>query len=221
MVYHVSVGALNTNCWIYPLEDIPSGRGKAACIIDPGGDAPDINACLESNQLYPAYILISHGHFDHIAALPEVLDYWKNKDVKPVVAISKDDACYLGKDAYQFHCASMKACFGNTAFLDMQWKNMPPPDIILQEGSTIAAFTVLHLPGHSQGSIGFYNKAEKLLFSGDTLFQCGVGRTDLPGGDSEELAKSLNRLFTLPPETIVYAGHGASTSIGKEIARMN
>jgi len=110
----------------------------------------------------------------------------------------------------------MKAALGNTSLMDMGWSEMPSADILLEEGSTIGPFTVLHLPGHTPGSVAFWDKSEGVLFSGDTLFADGYGRTDLPGGDSAAMAKSLRRLFELDEDIEVYPGHGRTTTIGRD-----
>jgi glyoxylase-like metal-dependent hydrolase (beta-lactamase superfamily II) len=93
---------------------------------------------------------------------------------------------------------------------------MPSPTRLLSDGDTIGPFTLLHLPGHTAGSAGFFLEKEKCIFSGDTLFKAGMGRTDLPGGDFYRLQQSLRRLFTLDREVTIYPGHGPVTSIGRE-----
>jgi glyoxylase-like metal-dependent hydrolase (beta-lactamase superfamily II) len=93
---------------------------------------------------------------------------------------------------------------------------MPEADILLEEGSQIGAFTVLHLPGHTQGSAAFWDKEAGALFTGDTLFKNGYGRTDLPGSSKESLIKSIDRLFKMDPDTAVFPGHDGTTTIGLE-----
>jgi len=213
----IVVGALGTNCWIVPLADpsIPlhDGKdGKKPCaVIDPGEDAPAILSRLERRGLYPRYILLTHGHFDHIAALPEVAAAFGGA---AEVAIHRDDAAYLGAGAYQRHRRVFSGESG--AYLDSLWKDMPEPARLLAEGDTIGPFQVLHLPGHTPGSAGFYDQAGGRLFSGDTLFRAGVGRTDLSGGDEAALQRSLLRLFALDGNVAVYPGHGPATTIGRE-----
>jgi glyoxylase-like metal-dependent hydrolase (beta-lactamase superfamily II) len=221
MIENLILGSLSTNCWIISLEkDAPAWQGlNAAAIVDPADDAVDINACLEKNNLYPRYILITHGHFDHIAALPDIVEFWRAKNAPLEIAVSQEDACYLGKEAYNFHHESMKACFGTSQFLDSLWKPMPEPDMLLHEGSTVGPFAVMHLPGHSAGSIAFHDKKNHYIVSGDTLFKDGVGRTDLPGGNWEQLNESLRRLMAMPPDTVVFPGHGPTTTIGRESGR--
>jgi glyoxylase-like metal-dependent hydrolase (beta-lactamase superfamily II) len=93
---------------------------------------------------------------------------------------------------------------------------MPSPTRLLAEGDTIGPFTVLHLPGHTPGSVGFFRESEGALFSGDTLFRDGSGRTDLPGGNSNHLEESLHRLMAMDADILVYPGHGEATTIGAE-----
>jgi glyoxylase-like metal-dependent hydrolase (beta-lactamase superfamily II) len=90
---------------------------------------------------------------------------------------------------------------------------------LLTEGDVVGPFTTLHLPGHTPGSVAFWDKEAKILFSGDTLFKGDYGRTDLPGGSEPTLIASLKRLFTLDGEIKVYPGHDSATSIGREAAR--
>jgi glyoxylase-like metal-dependent hydrolase (beta-lactamase superfamily II) len=93
---------------------------------------------------------------------------------------------------------------------------MPSPDRLLEEGEKIGPFTVLHLPGHTRGSAVFYDRAEDVLFSGDTLFRGDYGRTDLPGGNDGQIRESLKRLLAMESAVKVYPGHGPVTAIGEE-----
>jgi glyoxylase-like metal-dependent hydrolase (beta-lactamase superfamily II) len=134
------------------------------------------------------------------------------------IAIHLEDAEYLGPNSYPVHCRSFSAAVGNSAYIDTLWENMPSPGRTLAEGDSIGPFTVLHLPGHTPGSIGLWDQKEGVLFSGDTLFDGSYGRTDLPGGNEIQLFASLKRLLALDAplceESIqVYPGHGPATSI--------
>ncbi|MDR2501343.1 MAG: MBL fold metallo-hydrolase [Treponema sp.] len=219
------VGAIATNCWILPLDaadgndaQTPSPEGPRPCvIIDPGEEAETILAQLRKLRWYPAYILLTHGHYDHLAALPELLAKTSAEAKAPVIAIHREDASYLGSGAYQLHRQSFAAA-GGQAYVEQLWRPMPSPDRLLQEGDRIGPFTTLHLPGHTPGSIGFYLEAQKILFSGDTLFQAGIGRTDLPGGDQTLLDQSLERLLAMDGDIVVYPGHGDATTIQAERA---
>jgi glyoxylase-like metal-dependent hydrolase (beta-lactamase superfamily II) len=207
-VSQLVVGPIATNCWIYPLGE------KKAAIIDPGDQAGKIISRLEQLSLVPRYILLTHGHFDHIAALPQLAQAFAA--IKPQIAIHRLDSHYLGAEAYSSQIISAKAAMGDTSFIDDDWREMPPADILLDEGAVIGPFTVLHVPGHTEGSAAFWDKDEGLLFSGDTLFRGAYGRTDLPGGSEAAIIASLNRLFTMEANTVVYPGHGGTTTIGRE-----
>jgi glyoxylase-like metal-dependent hydrolase (beta-lactamase superfamily II) len=207
------VGAIETNCYIVPLE-----KG-GAIVIDPGDDSNEIIEKLRTLNAVPRYILLTHGHLDHIAALPKLIAHYAAKNIHCEIMIHKEDAGFLGEGAYQKHCASFRPIIGgDTSFINGLWEESPEPTKTLEDGDIIEQFKVIHLPGHSSGSVGFYDVANGILISGDTLFNCGVGRTDLPESDYDKLEESLRRLFTLPPETKVYPGHGASTTIGREAA---
>jgi glyoxylase-like metal-dependent hydrolase (beta-lactamase superfamily II) len=210
-VRHVTVGDIATNCWIYSL-------GSICAVIDPGADADRIIALLARIRMRPSYILLTHGHFDHIAALPALYAAYASGP-RPVIAIHALDQEYLGPASLQVHRRSFAAAAGNSDYVDALWEDMPAPDRLLEDGEAAGPFTVIHLPGHTRGSAAFYDKSEGILFSGDTLFRGDYGRTDLPGGNAEEIRKSLGRLLAMDKNIKVYPGHGPATTIGEEAAR--
>jgi len=230
-ITHLAVGLLATNCWIYPLGE------KEAAVIDPGAEEDLIVTTLNKLNLYPRYILLTHGHFDHIAALPELAAVYTGnaqsaphfapqsapQTAPPQIAIHKFDSKYLGAEAYKVHRPNIEAAMGNTSYVDVFLpagkKEMPQADIILEEGSTIGPFTVLHLPGHTGGSVAFWDKDEGVIFTGDTLFEGAYGRTDLPDGNEQDIYASLRRLFAMDGNIKVYPGHGRTTTIAREAAR--
>jgi glyoxylase-like metal-dependent hydrolase (beta-lactamase superfamily II) len=211
LIPHVTVGDIQTNCWLYPLQSDPAGGAafRPCALVDPGAEAGRIIAALHKFRLKPAYILLTHGHFDHLAALPALAAAYSEAPI----AIHRLDGKYLGPGAYEVHCRSFAAAGGGSSYIDSLWEDMPSPGLLLEEGSVIGPFTVLHLPGHTPGSVGFYDKNGKALFSGDTLFQGTWGRTDLPGGDEEQIMASLKRLLAMDRDITVYPGHGNVTRI--------
>ena len=204
------VGPISTNCWIYPFGE------KTAIVIDPGDEPKLIISTLKEFGLSPKYILLTHGHFDHIAAIKDLADEYPMAEI----AIHSADAHYLGADSYKSHCLSVSGAFGASSFLDMYFpaakQGLPPAKHLLEEADTIGPFTVIHLPGHTPGSVAFWDESEKVLFSGDTLFAGGYGRCDLPGGDETKLLDSLKRLFAMDAGIRVFPGHGSATTIGQE-----
>jgi glyoxylase-like metal-dependent hydrolase (beta-lactamase superfamily II) len=193
-------------------------------VIDPGDEGGRIIALLDRLKLIPAYILLTHGHFDHIGAVPFLAEEYRGRcrgDCK--IAIHAADAEYLGPDSRSAHNRSFIAAGGDTASLQAIYRekirnDMPPPDRALEEGDTVGPFTVLHLPGHTPGSIGLWDKKEGVLFSGDTLFCGDYGRTDLPGGSETQMFASLKRLSTLDGGIRVFPGHGPATTIEREVS---
>lgn len=199
IVERILVGPLQTNCYV--VADELNGKGV---IIDPGGDAGKILKIVNKLGVKISMVINTHGHFDHIMANKSIIEA-----TGAPLAIHKEDENLLRKG-------------GGLLFLGFI-ASSPPPDLYLQEGDVVkigqAYLAVLHTPGHSPGSISLYSPEENILFSGDVLFYMGVGRWDFPGGDYHVLMDSIQRkLLTLPDETVVYPGHGPSTTIGQEKA---
>jgi glyoxylase-like metal-dependent hydrolase (beta-lactamase superfamily II) len=213
------VGDLGVNCWIVfsggpgnPAGDSAGNSVPYCGLIDPGEDARLIIARLESISLRPSHILLTHGHFDHIAALPDLHAAYPEAPI----AIHRGDAPYLGPASLDLHRRSFFAVAGDSSYIDALWKPMPGADMELEEGDRIGPFKVLSTPGHSPGSAAFLLEDQKILFSGDTLFKGNCGRVDLPGGDWQEIEKSLRRLLALDGDITVLPGHGDSTTIAAE-----
>jgi glyoxylase-like metal-dependent hydrolase (beta-lactamase superfamily II) len=209
------VGPIATNCWIYPLDE------KNAAVVDPGEEAPVIINTLKKLDLIPSYILLTHSHFDHIAALQPLAAAFSSDNLQ--IAIHSQDSQYLGVEAYDTQSKSIKAAMGDTSLIDAMWpvdarKSMPSATSLLKEGDKIGPFTVLHLPGHTPGSAAFWDKENGILFTGDVLFEGTYGRTDLPGGNEKEMFTSLRRLFEMDGKIMVFPGHGDTTTIGREAA---
>ena len=215
----LTVGDIGTNCWLYALEPNPDSSGKQPCVvIDPGDEAALIISRIRELKWFPRYILLTHGHYDHLAALPDLAETFRGEGegTFPQIGIHRLDAHYLGKDSLEVHRSSMTAAGGSAAYVDALWKPLPRADILFEEGGLAGPFTVMHLPGHTPGSAAFYDEKAGVLFSGDTLFMGSWGRTDLPGGNEMQLYQSLKRLLAMNEETVVCPGHGPATSVKDE-----
>ena len=193
----MEVGPLAVNCYLVGEE-----AGRDGIIIDPGADAGSILKRVKALGLDIKSIVLTHAHFDHIGAL---------KDVKEAtgaeIAIHTDDARYLQS--------------GELFSFDFGFSFSPPPtpDRLLKDGDSLdlgrLRFLVLHTPGHTPGGICLLG--EGVVFTGDTLFYSGIGRTDLTGGNFNNLMNSIRlKLMALPDDTAVYPGHGPKSTIGEE-----
>ncbi|MDY6822030.1 MAG: MBL fold metallo-hydrolase [Deferribacterota bacterium] len=192
----LTVGPLLENCIIY-------SKNEKCIIFDPGDEAHKIISYIEENNLKPQFILNTHGHYDHIGAVKSLQDKY-------------NIPFYLHRDDHYLLDASVVA-----AFLGITNIEMPKEVREIKEGEVFTLeddeFRAIHTPGHSKGSMCFYNEKEGILISGDTLFYLSIGRTDLPGGDYNSLITSVkNKLFILPDSTKVYPGHERPTTIGFE-----
>jgi hydroxyacylglutathione hydrolase len=192
----IIVGQLEVNCYIASDE-----KTLEAVIVDPGDEFERIAGLIDSVGVTPVTILFTHAHYDHICASKELQDRYEC----PFVMHEEE-----------------KTTYEMTKRMCLAWgyepEDFPPPDMTVKNGDKIrlgeVCLEVVHTPGHSPGSICIYG--ERFLFSGDTLFRGSVGRTDLPGGSTEKLIRSLKSLVTLPPDTRVLCGHGEETTLREE-----
>lgn len=174
-------------------------------IIDPGGDEEKILAVCEQEGLVPEYIVNTHGHPDHVCGNAKI-----KQATGARIAMHEADADFFVRPEVENY------------FSMLGLPASPPADEKIKDGDTVVvgtlSFSVIHTPGHTPGGICLYRPSD--LFTGDTLFAGGVGRTDFPGGDTRELLRSIReRLLGLPPETRVWPGHGyggVRSSIGEE-----
>lgn len=197
------------------IKELPSGPFEtnayvAACpttrhaaIIDPAPDSfASITQFVESQNITPKAILLTHSHWDHIADVAPL----KTKYQIPVYIHSLDAPNLESPGADKLPC-----------WIDIQGVS---PSVLLEDGSTFTigqlAFEALHTPGHTPGGVCFYCPSEKTLFSGDTLFKGTIGNLSFPTGRPDLMWPSLARLATLPPNTRVFPGHGPATTIGQE-----
>lgn len=182
---------------------------KLCCIIDPGcyfaSEEIELRNFIEQNELTPKYLLNTHCHLDHIFG-----NRFVHKTFGLLLHLHQ-----LEKQVLDFGPVSGQ-------MWQLPFDNYDGELIFFEEGDIIKLGTdeleILFTPGHSPGHVCFYNKMGKFIIGGDVLFNGSVGRTDLPGGDFETLEQSIKtKLFTLPPDVIVYPGHGSSTTIGDEM----
>ncbi|MBN1412248.1 MAG: MBL fold metallo-hydrolase [Spirochaetales bacterium] len=216
MIKRVIVGIIGTNCYIFYNEK------KNCIIIDPGGNETEIIADIKNLGLKPLAIVLTHGHFDHIAATGKLKEYYAGRGVNVSVAIHEADSMYLGENAGRIN-KSVVSLFGfeGEKMFQRYFPRMPSADLFLKENDAVfdSGLMVLETPGHTKGGICLYSEKDGLLFSGDTLFCGGIGRSDLPGGNENLLVNSIkSKLLILPPETTVYPGHGPTTTISNEIS---
>ncbi len=195
----LTVGMVMTNCYIGYNDDT-----REAFIVDPGDDARRISQAVREQKLNVKGILLTHGHFDHIMAVPEL----KEEFGAPVYAHEAEEA--LLEDTQMNLSAPW---VGRALSLSAER--------LLKDGERLelAGFEIqaIHTPGHTAGGVSYYLAAEQALFSGDTLFRGSYGRVDLPTASGADIARSINeKLLPLPEETAVYPGHERETTIGHE-----
>ena len=195
---HIVVGVFAENCWV-----IGSRRTGEGIVIDPGDQPEDILALAKDMGVNVKVIANTHAHIDHILGVRGVQE--------------KTDAKFLLHE--QDLEIARGAARGAAQMLGKEVQPPPDPDAFLSDGDVVEVdglkLQVIHTPGHTQGSIAFYT--EGMLFSGDTLFRGSVGRTDLPGGNQQqEIASIVDKLLTLPDDTVVLPGHMEETRIEHE-----
>lgn len=198
MVRGIVVGVFAENCWV-----IGSRRTSEGIVIDPGDQPDEILALARDMGVNIKTIANSHAHLDHILGV---------RGVHEATGAS-----------FAFHQSDLEIAKGAAQsaarMLGQEIEPPPAPDRFLADGDEVEVdglkLQVIHTPGHTQGSIAFYT--EGMLFSGDTLFRGSIGRTDLPGGNYEqEMASIVDKLLTLPEDTVVLPGHMEETRIGVE-----
>lgn len=200
MIETVVTGQMAANCYLVFDED--SGL---CTILDPGDDADYISQYLNDLKLKPEQIVATHGHFDHLMAVQELrLSY-------SIPFLMTEEDSFLLKEM-----RSSAKHFG-----DFDPGPPPPIDMKLPFSGEVemagAKFEVIPTPGHTPGSVSLYNLEAGVLLAGDVIFAGGgIGRYDFSYSDEKELRKSIDKLLTLPKETIVYPGHGPLTTIGQE-----
>lgn len=193
----ITVGTSGTNCYI-----VYDQHGGEASVIDPGAEADKILRFLAEKELRVKNIFLTHGHFDHILAVQQV----QEKTGARIVIHAEDAHCLQSSHA-ALYSSIMREPF-----------RVSKADICLHGGEKTIVGTVeaefVHTPGHTPGSVCIV--MDNVIFTGDTIFEGDVGRTDLPGGSASSLKRSLVWLYRLPYDYILYPGHGAPTTLGME-----
>lgn len=198
-VLQLPLGPLQTNCYILACEET-----MQSAVIDPSWNGRAIAATIEEQGWDISHILLTHCHFDHVGGLAELKQ-------------ERDAPIYVHPEAVSMlQQATMSA-----AFFQLRIPDPPPPDEMLSDGQVLNVGNlevhVLFTPGHAPGHVSFHLPDHRVLFDGDVLFQQGIGRTDLAGGDYPLLMQSIReKLMVLPDETQVFSGHGPRTTIGEE-----
>lgn len=201
MMVHVDtlvVSLFDSNCHLVRLE----GRSDVL-VIDPGDNASDILSFIREQQLSVSAYLLTHGHVDHVSGLADMV-----AAMPAPVAMHPRDArwAFTRRGAMPPYYSAPKA--------------PPAIDRALAEGQQWTdagmTYTVIETPGHSPGGVAFYFAGEHIVVAGDSLFRGSIGRSDLPGANPVELVTSLKKLIALPDSTVVYSGHGPTTTIGEE-----
>ncbi len=199
MIKSLILGPVQTNVYFIINDDT-----SECVLVDPAYSPERIVQLIKDNGLILCGILLTHGHFDHIAGVQGVLDEYK----VPVYASAKEEKLLSDPELNE-----SREVFGRGITV--------VPDHLLKDNEEFElggiTFRNMDTPGHTEGSCCYYAKEMGALFSGDTLFEGSVGRTDLPTGSSRTITRSLNEvIMTLPDETDVYPGHGGYTTIGDE-----
>lgn len=197
-IEHYVVGVVGTNCYF-----IVNEQTGECLIIDPGDNADVLAQKIEAGGYVPQAILLTHGHFDHIMGVEGL----RGRYGVPVYVHEADKEMLERPD---LNCGAM---IGTSVSIKA--------DKILRDGDKLALagmnIEVLHTPGHTPGGVCYYFPKEEIVFSGDTLFCESIGRTDLPGGSSAVLVRSVReKVLKLPDLTVVYPGHGEPTKISTE-----
>jgi glyoxylase-like metal-dependent hydrolase (beta-lactamase superfamily II) len=192
-----TVGAFQENCYL-----VSDRAANASVFVDPGAEGDRLAAMVERSGTALEAIWLTHAHLDHVGAIAELKRRWN----VPVYLHPLDEPLY-------------RAAERQAALYGLAFEQPPPADRTLGDGDVMTIgglrFDVMHAPGHAPGHVVFHGHG--VAFVGDCLFAGSIGRTDLPLSNPRELAASLERIVTLPEDTVVYPGHGPATTIREEL----
>lgn len=193
----ITVGAFQENCYLL-IDD----RVKRAVIVDPGGEGDRLIEAIDRSGAQLDAIWVTHAHIDHVGAIAAIKRRW-------------DVPIYLHPlERRLYEAASRQA-----EVYGLPFEEPPPPDREFADGQRVSVgdheLAVMHAPGHAPGHVVIHGEGIALV--GDCLFAGSIGRTDLPFSNPPQLAATLEKISELPPETVVYPGHGAETTIGEEL----
>lgn len=196
-VVRIIAGEFGSNCWLVFDETT-----REAVIIDPSPDIAEIKKTLDEREVVLKYILLTHGHFDHMTSCDTLRDL-----TGAPLAIHRDDEACLYNSVLNANRTFMN---GDLVF--------DKAEILLSDGDVLYVgnfeIKVLHTPGHTKGSVCYI--IGDCMFTGDTLFDCSVGRCDLAGGCEDELFKSLSKIKKLEGDFKIFTGHGSNTTLEKQ-----
>ena len=194
-------GIIETNAYFYIDE-----KSRHGFLIDAGAEAEKLLKIIKDNDWIIEKILITHGHFDHIGAVEQIAEtlhipYFAHENGRE----------YLPNPTY-----NLSAFFGDDIVLNNAEYLQDGAEITLKANPTVK-LKVIHTPGHTQDGVVYYDESNSLAFVGDTIFKHGIGRTDIPGGDYNQLQQSIcNKIFTFLNNTILYSGHSEPTTVSAE-----
>lgn len=196
----IPLGPLQTNCYLVIKENV-------CIVIDPGEEGNKLTGIIDELNIKPQGVLLTHAHFDHIGAVEEIREQYKIP-----VYVHEKEAKWLLEPSLN----------GSQFFISGNLVRLKPADHFFADEQIVTIgdfnFQLFETPGHSPGSVSFYFKEEGIVLAGDALFKGSIGRTDLPGGNREQLIRSIHdKLLPLPEETLVLPGHGPATTIGNEM----
>ena len=200
-VYPVSTfGGIETNAYFYIDE-----KSNHGLLIDPAAEPEKLLKIIKDNRWTIEKMLITHGHFDHIGAVKKI-----HEELKIPYFIHQNGKQYLTNPNF-----NLSSYFGEPITLNNATYFQENDIIALENEAT--SLKIIHTPGHTQDSVLFYDEQSSLAFVGDTIFKNSIGRTDFPGGNTQQLKESIkNKVLTLPENTILYSGHSASTTVADE-----